>query len=129
MKKITILLVEDDFKDRKRQFSCLEAAGYEIIQSGNGQEAGDLAEKHMPKLVITDNQLPGQLGRMLIRVIKNTRPDMLCVLMSSCREDILRPIAEECGADGYVVKGEGYLQVLLEKVQTLLAGAAHTSQD
>lgn len=54
----TILLVEDNERNRKLVRTILEFRGYEVIECEDGAPALELARKHRPALVLMDIQLP-----------------------------------------------------------------------
>jgi two-component system cell cycle response regulator DivK len=66
----TILVVEDNELNMKLFHDLLEVQGYDILQTGNGDEAFDLALEHRPDLILMDIQLPEKSGLDVTREIK-----------------------------------------------------------
>ena len=58
----TILLVEDNERNRKLVRTILEFRGYEVIECEDGEPSLELARKHRPALVLMDIQLPTMDG-------------------------------------------------------------------
>lgn len=67
----TILIVEDNELNMKLFNDLLEARGHNILQSRNGAEAFDIAQKSKPDLIIMDIQLPEISGLDVIRWLKD----------------------------------------------------------
>ncbi len=60
--KTTILLVEDNERNRKLVRTILEFRGYEVIECEDGEPSLELAKKHRPALVLMDIELPKMDG-------------------------------------------------------------------
>jgi CheY-like chemotaxis protein len=58
----TILLVEDNERNRKLVRTILEFRGYEVIECEDGAPSLELARAHKPALVLMDIQLPTMDG-------------------------------------------------------------------
>jgi two-component system, cell cycle response regulator DivK len=54
----TILVVEDNERNRKLVRTILEFRGYEVVECEDGEPALALARQHRPALVLMDIQLP-----------------------------------------------------------------------
>jgi CheY-like chemotaxis protein len=66
-----ILIIEDYVPLRTNLSEALEMEGYQIYQTGDGQEGLELVIQHLPDLVITDLQLPGLDGDKIIQAMHN----------------------------------------------------------
>lgn len=55
---MTILLADDNPRNREVARLALEAAGYDVIEAADGQEAVELAQNRLPGLLILDIQMP-----------------------------------------------------------------------
>lgn len=69
MKK-TILLVEDNERNRKLVRTVLEYRGHEVIECVEGDKAQGLALAHRPALVLMDIQLPGMDGITALKLLR-----------------------------------------------------------
>lgn len=104
--KPLILIVEDEAALQKLLAYNLEAAGFEVAQAFDGEEALTLLAERTPDLVVIDWMIPQLSGLELLRRIRR-RPEQahLPVVMLTARSeepDRLRGL--ETGADDYVTK-------------------------
>lgn len=104
--KPLVLIVEDEAPLQKLLAYNLEAAGFEVAQAMDGEEAVTLIEERQPDLVLLDWMLPEISGLELCRRLRR-RPETarLPVIMLTARgeePDRLRGL--DVGADDYVTK-------------------------
>jgi two-component system, cell cycle response regulator DivK len=66
----TVLIVEDNDLNMKLFVDLLEAAGYRVLQSGEGLEGFQLARAERPDLIVMDIQLPAISGLEVTRWLK-----------------------------------------------------------
>ncbi len=87
MKKC-ILVAEDNRALRKLAVSSLKHQGYCLLEAADGFEALDLSRKHPGRLdlLITDVCMPQMTGYDLARSIKQVRPDIRVLIVSSVPE-------------------------------------------
>lgn len=69
-----ILLAEDDEDNRDLVMFMLQRSGLdlELLQAENGREAVELAEQHVPDLILMDMQMPVMDGFEAVKLIKAT---------------------------------------------------------
>lgn len=103
--KSTILVVEDnrqllDYTVKKLKMH------FNVLSAGNGKEAMELVEKHIPEIVITDIIMPGSDGLELTHAIKNdTRfSDIFVVILSAKATTDDELTGYRHGADIYLKK-------------------------
>lgn len=65
-----ILIIEDNELNMKLFCDLLEAHGYETVQTRDGMAALDLAQEHMPDLILMDIQLPEVSGLEVTKWLK-----------------------------------------------------------
>jgi two-component system, cell cycle response regulator DivK len=65
-----ILVVEDQEDNRQILRDLLGAAGYEMLEAENGQQAVDMVSQKAPDLILMDIQLPVMDGYEATRQIK-----------------------------------------------------------
>lgn len=101
-----ILLVEDNPMNRRVAEFLLKAQGYVVFEARDGQEARELAEKHVPDLILMDLQLPGVDGFATTRAIKQNAVTknipIVALTAYAMAGDAERAI--EAGCDGYITK-------------------------
>jgi CheY-like chemotaxis protein len=66
----TILLADDNPRNREIARVALELAGYEIVEAEDGREAVELARRITPALIILDIQMPHLDGYGAIRELR-----------------------------------------------------------
>ncbi|MEM1409953.1 MAG: response regulator [Pseudomonadota bacterium] len=118
----TILVVEDNELNMKLFHDLLEVQGYNILQTGDGNEAYQLAMRHRPDLILMDIQLPEKSGLDVTREIK-AEPGLqhipiIAVTAFAMRDDEERIRAAGC--DDYLAKPIS-VTAFLEKVKRVLS--------
>ena len=118
-----ILVIEDEAQLRAQVQSQLQAAGYSVDVSGDGQDGLYLASEYPLDAAIVDVGLPGLSG---IEVIQRLRAlgKNLPILILTARgswQDKVRGL--EAGADDYLVK-PFQMEELLARLKALLRRAA-----
>lgn len=73
--KATILAVDDE-PNIRRAYSRVLGGRYQVYTAGNGKQALDVLKRHKVDAIICDLAMPDMGGRDLLRVLKNTRPDV-----------------------------------------------------
>jgi CheY-like chemotaxis protein len=102
MKKIRILLVDDEENIRLLFKEELEEEGYEIELASNGFEALDKFKAGKFDLVVLDIKMPGMDGIQALNEIKNINKDQSVILCSAYGE--FKQDFSSWASDGYVVK-------------------------
>lgn len=69
-----ILLCDDDIHILKAAEFKFKRAGYDVVCAGDGEEAWQLIQQHVPGLVITDCQMPHLDGIGLVERIRGSEP-------------------------------------------------------
>ncbi|VTR92593.1 chemotaxis protein : Sensor histidine kinase/response regulator OS=Corallococcus coralloides (strain ATCC 25202 / DSM 2259 / NBRC 100086 / M2) GN=luxQ5 PE=4 SV=1: Response_reg [Gemmata massiliana] len=104
----TILLVEDDPDLRSTLETLLHSAGYEVIATGNGLRAVELAYEHKPTTAIIDMLLPGQSGFQVTLALKERFGDQIrVVIMSGYTSEAHQHYASAAGAEQFLPKPFG----------------------
>ncbi|MDD4778815.1 MAG: response regulator [Fermentimonas sp.] len=104
--RITMLLVEDNKDIALYIRSIFPSDTYNIIYTSNGESALELANEHIPDIIITDVIMPKKNGIELCREIKSsTVLNHIPVIMISAKNSD-KDVAEgyKNGADGYIKK-------------------------
>lgn len=102
-----VLVVDDSRATRASIKRILEAAGFSVVEAGNGIEALDQLESDAAvALVLADWNMPGMDGFELIKAIRAERKWASLPIMMVSAEVDQRQIARAlmAGADEYVMK-------------------------
>ena len=71
MPNYTVLITEDNPKNRKVFKDILSVNGYKSIEAEDGEEGYKMAKEHKPDLIVMDVQLPGANGYEVTRRLKS----------------------------------------------------------
>lgn len=106
---ITIMLVDDEPFIRvaiKALFNW-EEHGFQIIsETSNGKSALLELQKHPADIILTDIKMPLMNGIELIEQVKQSYPDILCVVLSNYNDFELTRSAFLAGAVDYLLKND-----------------------
>lgn len=98
-----ILVVDDEAAIVELISYNLRRAGYEVITTGNGEEALHIVRTDPPDLVVLDVMLPGMDGFEVCKAIRREQ-DVPILMLTARGEEIDRVVGFEIGADDYVTK-------------------------
>ncbi|NQY59924.1 phosphate regulon transcriptional regulator PhoB [Cognatishimia sp.] len=109
-----VLLVEDEPAQREVLKYNLQSEGFDVVATGDGDEAILLVEEETPDIIVLDWMLPGISGIEICRRIKSkSHTRAIPVIMLSARaEEVDRVRGLETGADDYVVKPYSVLELM-----------------
>jgi len=118
----TILIAEDEFIIRLTIAEFLRDEGYEVIETGNADEALDVLRAGIPiNLVFTDVRMPGSMdGCALAQKVRAEWPATPVVLTSAFSESLLtaRSVSQD-----FVVPKPYRPQAVLATIKALLGSA------
>lgn len=77
-----VLLVDDEEGIRKVLGISLADAGYDVMTAGSGEEALNIFRNESPSIVLTDIKMPGMDGIVLLRKIKEEKPDTEVIMIT-----------------------------------------------
>ena len=87
-----VLLVEDEAPLRRLVTKVLTAAGYQVLDAANGDDALVLAWRNQSiDLMLTDVVMPGMSGPDLAARLRASRPELLVLYMSGYDRDLIDP--------------------------------------
>ena len=106
MKKLSVLVVEDDTDIQQLVSYNLIKAGFNVTCADTGEEALQILARESVDVMVLDLMLPGKDGNEVCRAVRtqeSTRHLPIIMLTAKSEEDdIVRGL--ECGADDYVTK-------------------------
>src|SRR5687767_9132563 len=121
-----ILIVEDNADLAFGLRNSLEIASYEVIVASDGPAGLREARTVSPDLVILDLMLPGMDGYRVLRAIRESGSGVPVLILTARGEEADKVRGFRLGADDYVTKPFGVLE-LLARVEALLRRAAKPS--
>lgn len=110
----TVLVVEDEPAQREVLAYNLEAEGFRVNRSENGDDALLLVDEDKPDIIVLDWMLPGVSGIEICRRLKSrseTR-NIPIIILSARSEEVDRVRGLETGADDYVVKPYSVVELM-----------------
>ena len=114
-----ILIVEDEKNMVAGLRFNLEAAGYTVLAAYDGEEGCKLALGEKPDLVILDLMLPKRNGYDVCRTLKLEMPRLPIVMLTARSQESDVVLGLELGADDYVTKPFGVLE-LMARIKSVL---------
>ena len=105
MKK-KILIIEDNNDIRESSMEILELAGYEVLQAENGKIGVELAQQHLPDMILCDIMMPELDGYGVLYLLsknQNTENIPFIFLTAKTERSDMRK-GMEMGADDYLTK-------------------------
>lgn len=122
MKTQKILIIEDNDDIRESTAEILELANYEVFQANNGRIGVDLANTHLPDLILCDIMMP-ELDGYGVLYLLNKNPQTSAtpfIFLTAKAERMDMRKGMEMGADDYLVKPFDDVE-LLNAIETRLS--------
>jgi DNA-binding NarL/FixJ family response regulator len=119
--EITILLVEDDPPTLWRLQDALVKAGFDVAATATLSEARASLTARVPRVLLTDLQLPDGHGVELIREVRQRHPDTEIMVISALGDEETVISAITVGATGYILK-DAFPSDIAATVRDLVAG-------
>jgi two-component system NtrC family sensor kinase len=104
--RATLLVVDDDARERERLRETFEAEGHRVIAAQDAPAALRALHKEPPDLILLDVEMPGVDGLALCRLLRaQGASKRLPIIVISARDDEERKVeAFAAGADDFVAK-------------------------
>lgn len=125
----TFVVAEDEERMRDylvRKASELDGRFECVGAAADGEEAIELIERYLPRLLITDIKMPVVGGLELVRRVRDTDTDLRIVIVSGYSEFEYARQAIELGVDEYLLKPVdiGKLRETLRRIRIKLESSA-----
>ncbi len=124
MKRINILLVEDEVLIRQGMRSLLEKEDFvkDIFEAGDASEFHSQLSLHSIDIILLDVKLPGVKGQELLNELskKEDHPRVIAVTGLEGVELIINLL--KCGVNGIVFKLDGYSEIVKTIKEVLVLG-------
>jgi DNA-binding response OmpR family regulator len=121
-----LLLVEDDKTLLDTLTFNLTREGYEVVTTGDGLTALDLARTAQPDLIVLDVMLPGLDGLTVCRTLRRETQAPI-VLLTARTSEVDRIVGLDTGADDYIVKPFS-LGELLARLRAVMRRGQHSAE-
>ncbi|MDE7350531.1 MAG: response regulator transcription factor [Muribaculaceae bacterium] len=102
MKKIKILLVDDDLKNSMLLRRFIEAEGYEVTYANNGRVGLEMYNADHPDLMLLDINMPEMDGFELARIIRENDKRVIIFFLTDRTDKVDR-------LHGFSLKGNDYI--------------------
>jgi two-component system, OmpR family, alkaline phosphatase synthesis response regulator PhoP len=122
-----ILIVEDNRNLATGLRNNLEIEGYDVDVATDGTSGLALARSASPNLIVLDLMLPGMDGYRVLRTLREEGRDTPVLILSARGEETDKVLGFHLGADDYVAKPFGLLE-LLARIDALLRRAANNGK-
>lgn len=126
----SLLITDDDLEFRQTLREIFEPRGFQTILAGDGEEAVHIVQTHEVHLVLLDMHMPKLTGLDTIRIVKQFKSRLPCILMSADLDDVLIEQAQRLQAFSVLSKPVTFRQITtvvreaLERVYNWPAPAA-----
>ena len=117
-----VLVVEDNPDLAYGLRNSLEIAGHDVVVAADGPEGVERARDSDPDVIVLDLMLPGMDGYRVLRTIREERLEMPVLILTARGEEADKVLGFRLGADDYVTKPFGVLE-LLARIDALLRRA------
>jgi len=117
-----LLVVEDEKTLRETLTYNLKREGYDVVASGDGGEALEIAREQKFDLIVLDVMLPTLDGLSIVRILRKEQRTPI-ILLTARSGEVDRIMGLETGADDYIVKPFS-LGEFLARVRAVLRRAA-----
>ncbi len=100
-----VVIAEDEAIIRLDLKEILQDEGYDVVgETGRGDEAVELVQRHRPDVAILDVKMPGTDGLAAARAIAELGSDVVVLVLTAFSQRALIEEAREAGVAAYLVK-------------------------
>jgi two-component system NtrC family response regulator len=100
----TIVIADDEARQRATLARALEAGGHRVLTVGSGEEAVAATLREPVDIVITDLRMPGLSGLEVVQRIREAQPDVATVVVTAFGTVASAVQAMKAGAADFLMK-------------------------
>ena len=115
----SVAIIDDDESIRRSLTLNLEHEGFKVLGASDGEQGLELVENDQPDLIILDVMMPKKDGLQTCKEIRNKGISTPLILLTSRSAEVDKVLGLDLGADDYVAKPFGMLE-LVARVKALL---------
>jgi len=116
---LVVAVIEDEEIIRKSVTMNLELEGFEVVTASDGEEGIQLVKDRKPDLIIMDVMMPRKDGLQTCRELRTAGVSTPLILLTARSSEVDKVLGLDLGADDYLAKPFGMLE-LLARVKALL---------
>lgn len=118
---LRVLIVDDDALQLELVERTLKSEGFEVMTCESPIGVTAIVRSFLPHIVLMDVDIPALSGDKILAIARKSAPPMTrFVLHSSSDESVLRNLAKQVDADGYIMKSVTGSD-LIARLRTLVA--------
>lgn len=122
-----VLFLEDEPTIREVLKEYMTISGYEVTETGRGDEALALLRQQKFDVAVLDIMVPGINGFEVLQYIRNKMPDMAVIMLTALDDEKMQVQAFNLYADDYIIKPVSPI-ILLKRMETVLRRTAGSIQ-
>ncbi|WP_113906805.1 response regulator transcription factor [Aliidiomarina celeris] len=117
-----ILLAEDQAMVRTALASLIRLeTDYEVEEASDGKEARERLQSSTYDVLLTDIEMPHLSGLELVQWVKQSQPEVRCVIITTFNRAGYIKRAIDAGVNGFLLK-DAPIKVLISSLQQVIAG-------
>ena len=107
----SLLITDDDLEFRQTLSDVFEPEGFRTFQAGDGEEALRIVRQQEVHVVLLDMHMPRLTGLETLRLLKQFKALLPCILMSAQLDDVLVEEAHRAQAYSVLAKPVTFRQI------------------
>ena len=107
----SILITDDDRDFRETLSGVLEPRGFRTLLADNGQQALDIVQTEPVHLLLIDMHMPRLTGLETLRLVKEIKAMLPCILLSGMLDDAIRHEAEQAQVFSVLAKPVSRIEI------------------
>jgi DNA-binding response OmpR family regulator len=121
-----VLIVEDDAAMSVALRDGFEYEGYSVLLATDGEAGLQLAQAERPDLILLDVMLPKMTGLDICRQLRGGGDGVPIIMLTARGQEIDKVLGLKIGADDYITKPFGFMELLARAEAVLRRCAAGT---